>query len=55
MIPNGWTEEELQDFMEYLSEMSDEELQFELKLIESLGEAKKMGKNIVFNDSIYEM
>ena len=53
--PEAWSNEDWYDFEEYLTGLSCQELEIELKLLESLGKAKKMGKNIVFNESYYEM
>lgn len=53
--PKGWTDEEWDDFEEYFASLSCQEQEIELKLLESMGKVKKMGKIIVPNDSYYEM
>jgi hypothetical protein len=51
--PSGWTDDEWQDFEEYMECLSDEEYAAEIKWIESLAQAKMEGKNIVENQSYY--
>lgn len=38
--------EEWQEYQEYLSELTDEELKIELQWLETLGKAKKRGSTI---------
>ena len=53
--PKGWCDEDWDDYEEYLQELSDKELEIELKFIEKLGKVKKQGKIIAPNQSFYEM
>lgn len=53
--PKHWNDEDWDDYEEYLSSLSCQELEIELQLLKSLGKAKKMGKIIVPNDSLYKM
>jgi hypothetical protein len=50
-----WNDEDWDDYEEYLETLTCQELENELKFLESLGKAKKEGKTIVVNDSLYEM
>lgn len=54
-VPEGWTEEEWDDFQEYFQSLSCQEREIELKSLIALGQAKKLGKNIVTIDQYYEM
>jgi hypothetical protein len=49
------TQEEWQEYEEYLEELTDEELKIELQWLESIGQAKKRGSTIVPNESYYDM
>jgi hypothetical protein len=53
--PNNWSDEDWYEFEEYLSGLSCQEFENELKFMESLGEAKKSGKNVVVIDHQYDM
>lgn len=53
--PKGWSDEEWDDYEEYLQELSDKEIEIELKFLKALGKVKKQGKNIIPNQSYYEM
>jgi hypothetical protein len=53
--PKDWSDEDWDDYEEYLSGLNCQELEIELQLLKSLGKAKKMGKIIVPNDSLYKM
>jgi hypothetical protein len=55
MTPEKWNDEDWDDFEEYLKNLSAKDLKNELKFLESLGKAKKSGKNIVMNESFYIM
>lgn len=55
MNPKGWSDEDWDEYEEYLSNLTCQELETELQLLQSLGKAKQMGKIIVPNDSLYEM
>jgi hypothetical protein len=44
--PSGWTEEEWNDFEEYMECLSDEEYELEMKWLESLAQVKMQGKEI---------
>mgnify|MGYP006297710549 CR=1 FL=1 len=47
--------EEWEEYEEYLSELTDEELKIELQWLQSIGEAKKRGSTVVPNNSYYDM
>ena len=49
------TVEEMEEYEEYLQELTSEELKIELQWLESIGEAKKRGSTIVPNESYYDM
>ena len=49
------SQEEWEEYEEYLQELTDEELNIELQWLASVGEAKKRGSFIVPNESYYEM
>jgi hypothetical protein len=53
--PIGWTEEEWDDFEDYLMCLSNEEYLAEITWIESVARAKMEGKNICQNDSYFMM
>ena len=53
--PSGWTEEEWNDFEDYLECLSDEEYALEIKWIESVAQVKMEGKNISTIESYYLM
>jgi len=55
MNPKGWSDEDWDDYEEYLQNLSAKEIEIELKLLQSLGKAKKEGKNIVPNETFYKM
>ena len=55
MNPKGWSDEDWDDYEEYLQNLSAKEIEIELKLLHSLGKAKKEGKNIVPNETFYKM
>ena len=55
MNPKGWSNEDWDDYEEYLQNLSANELEIELKLLHSLGKAKREGKNIVPNETFYKM
>jgi len=55
MNPTNWSNEEWDDYEDYLMSLSKEEFDIEIKMLESLGEAKKSGKNLVVNESFYIM
>ena len=55
MNPKGWSDEDWDDYEEYLQNLSAAELEIELKLLKTLGKAKKEGKNIVPNETFYKM
>ena len=52
---SSWTDEEWDDFEDYLMCLSDEEYEIEMKWIESIANAKMEGKTIVENESNYLM
>lgn len=54
-IPDGWTEEDWDDFQEYFWSLSCQEQEIQLKSMMALGKAKKLGKNIVTVEQYYEM
>jgi hypothetical protein len=49
------SEEEWEDYNQYLAELTDDELKIELQWLETIGKAKKRGSTIVQNQSYYEM
>ena len=49
------SQEEWEEYEEYLQELTDEELKIELQWLASVGEAKKRGCFIVPNESYYDM
>lgn len=49
------SQEEWEDYEEYLQELTDEELKIELQWLESIGEAKRRGSTVVPNQSYYDM
>ena len=49
------SQEEWEEYEEYLQELTDEELKIEMAWLKSVGEAKKRGSFIVPNESYYEM
>lgn len=53
--PKGWTNEEWQDFEEYFQSLTCQEKEIELKSLIALGEAKRLGKNVVTIEQYYEM
>jgi len=55
MNPKGWNDEDWDDYEEYLQSLSAKELEIELKLLETLGKAKKEGKIIVPSETFYIM
>lgn len=55
MNPKGWSNEDWDDYEEYLQNLSAKELEIELKLLKTLGEAKKEGKIIVPSETFYKM
>jgi hypothetical protein len=55
MNPKGWSDEDWDDYEEFLQNLSAEELEIELKLLETLGKAKKDGKFIIPSNTFYEM
>jgi hypothetical protein len=55
MNPKGWSDEDWDDYEEFLQSLNEEELENELKMLKSLGKAKKEGKNIVPNETFYKM
>ena len=55
MNPKGWNDEDWDDYEEYLQNLSAEELESELKLLKTLGKAKKDGKFIIPSNTFYEM
>ena len=55
MNPKGWNDEDWDDYEEYLQNLSAEELEIELKLLKTLGKAKKDGKFIIPSNTFYEM
>jgi hypothetical protein len=54
-IPNGWTEEEWDEFQEYFESLSCQEQEIELKSMMAIGKAKKLGKNVIAIEQYYEM
>jgi hypothetical protein len=55
MNPKGWSDEDWDDYEEYLQNLSAKEIEIELKLLNSLLKSKKDGKNIVPNETFYKM
>ncbi len=55
MNPKGWSDEDWDEYEEYLLSLTAKELEIELKVLETLGKAKKEGKNIVPSETFYEM
>jgi hypothetical protein len=55
MNPRGWSDEDWDDYEEYLQKLSAKELQNELQLLRAIGKAKREGKNIVPNETFYKM
>lgn len=55
MNPKGWSDEDWDDYKEFLQNLSAQELENELKMLKTLGKAKKEGKNIVPNETFYKM
>lgn len=49
------TQEEWQEYQEYLDGLSEQELKIELEWLESIGQAKKRGSTVVPNESLYDM
>lgn len=49
------SQEEWEDYEDYLQELTQEELKVELQWLSSIGEAKKRGSFIVPNESYYDM
>ena len=49
------SKEEMQDYEEYLAELTQDELKIELQWLESIGQAKKRGSTVVQNNSYYDM
>lgn len=49
------TNEEWQEYQEYLDELTDEEFKIEIQWLQSIGEAKKRGSTVVINNSYYDM
>lgn len=49
------SQEEWEDYEEYLHDLSQEELKIELQWLASVGEAKRRGSFIVPNESYYDM
>ena len=47
--------EELEEYEEYLAELTSEELKIELQWLQSIGEAKQRGSTVVQNNSYYDM
>ena len=53
--PKGWSDNDWDDYEEYLQSLPPIQLKNELKSLELLGKAKANGKNIVVNNSYYIM
>ena len=53
--PSGWTDEEWDDFEDYLMCLSDEEYALEMKWIESMAQVRMNGKVISSIESSYMM
>lgn len=49
------TNEEWEEYQEYLNELSDDEFQIEMQWLQSIGEAKQRGSTVVPNNSYYDM
>lgn len=49
------TQEEWEEYADYLDELSSEELKIEMEWLKSIGEAKKRGSTVVQYDSYYDM
>lgn len=49
------TLEEWEEYEDYLSDLTDEELKIELQWLQSIGEAKQRGSTVVQNNSYYDM
>ena len=49
------SQEEWEDYEEYLQELTSDELKIELQWLQSIGEAKKRGSTVVPNESYYDM
>ena len=47
--------EELEEYEDYLAELTSEELKIELQWLQSIGEAKQRGSTVVQNNSYYDM
>lgn len=47
--------EELEEYEDYLAELTAEELKIELQWLQSIGEAKQRGSTVVQNNSYYDM
>jgi hypothetical protein len=49
------TQEEWEDYEEYLEGLTDEEVRIELEWLKSIGMAKQRGCTVVPNESYYDM
>jgi hypothetical protein len=49
------SQEEWEEYEDYLQELTSEELKIELQWLESIGQAKKRGSTVVQNESYYDM
>lgn len=54
-VPNGWTEEEWEEFQDYFESLSCQEQEIELKSMMAVGKAKRAGKNVVTQEQFYQM
>lgn len=55
MTPKGWTDDDWYDFEEYLQSLPPQDLKNELQWLETIGNAKQSGKNLVCIEQFYEM
>jgi len=49
------SQDELEEYQDYLQELTAEELKIELQWLESIGQAKMRGSTVVQNESYYDM
>jgi hypothetical protein len=51
MNPKGWSDEDWDDYEEYLQNLSAEELEIELQWLKSVGIAKERGSTVAFTQT----
>jgi hypothetical protein len=49
------SQEEWEEYQDYLNELTDDEFEIEMKWLQSIGEAKQRGSTVVQNNSYYDM